>query len=136
MNNRGQALVEFILIMPIFIFIFLAIFDFGNYIYQRYVLENELDTVINMYNSDDTTEVAHYASEIGAKVKYEESGNYNKITLSKQVNIMTPIVSSIMGKTQEISSSRIVIIEDKIKENNTIDNNINQEESENLNETE
>ena len=49
MNNRGQALVEFVIILPILIFTCLAVFDLGNIIVKKYALENDLDTIVNMY---------------------------------------------------------------------------------------
>ena len=51
-NNKGQALVEFVIIMPIFIFIVLAMFDLGNIIIKKYELENNLDTIVNMYEEN------------------------------------------------------------------------------------
>ena len=54
-SNKGQALVEFIMIIPIFIFILLAIVDFGNIIYQKYQLENNIDTIADMYVLGDNT---------------------------------------------------------------------------------
>lgn len=55
-NNKGQALVEFVIIMPIFIFIVLAMFDLGNIIIKKYELENNLDTIVNMYEENKNEE--------------------------------------------------------------------------------
>ena len=41
----GQALVEFIIIVPILLLILMGIVDFGNIIYQKYRLEGSLDTL-------------------------------------------------------------------------------------------
>lgn len=115
MNNKGQALVEFIIIMPIFIFIALAVFDLGNIIVKKYALENDLDTVTQMYQENNSLKLDTFIQESDVKIKYEESGNYNKITLSKQVKVITPIVSQALGKTYEISSSRTVMINDEVE---------------------
>lgn len=115
MNNKGQALVEFVIIMPIFIFIALAVFDLGNIIVKKYSLENDIDTVTDMYESGAYDDAESYASSIGAKIKYETYGNYNKITLSKQINIVTPIVRQALGSVYEINSKRTVIINEKIE---------------------
>lgn len=114
MNNKGQALVEFVIIMPIFIFIVLAVFDLGNIIVKKYALENDIDTVVDMYESGNV-DIESYVNSIGAKIKYEEYGNYNKITLSKQVSIITPIVRQALGKVYEINSKRTIIINEKIE---------------------
>lgn len=112
MNNKGQALVEFVIIMPVFIFIVLAIFDVGNIISKKYALENDLDTVTLMYENN-SNDVSNFVSSKNVKVKYEEYGNYNKITLSKQVKIVTPIVSKALGNSYEISTSRTVMLNDE-----------------------
>lgn len=112
MNNKGQALVEFVIIMPIFLFIVLAIFDVGNIISKKYALENDLDTVTLMYENN-SNDVSSFVSSKNVKVKYEEYGNYNKITLSKQVKIVTPIVSKALGNSYEISASRTVMLNDE-----------------------
>ena len=119
MNNKGQALVEFVIIMPVFIFIALAIFDLGNIILKKYALENEIDTVSSMYKIDDTSGVSAYVTEIGAKVKYEEYGNYNKITLSKKVDVITPIVSKALGDVYEIQATKTIIKENVDEEKKT-----------------
>ena len=109
MNNKGQALVEFVIIMPVFIFICLAIFDFGNIISKKYALENDIDTVSLMYENNKS-DVDAFIHSKDIKVKYEEYGNYNKITLSKQVKVITPIVSQALGSSYEISASRTVML--------------------------
>ena len=38
-NKKGQALVEFVVIMPIFIMLLISIIDLGNIIYKKYHLE-------------------------------------------------------------------------------------------------
>ena len=115
MNNKGQALVEFVIIMPVFIFAFLAVFDMSNIIFKKYSLENELDTVVSMYENGNEIELENYVKSINAKVKYENNANYNEITLSKKVNVITPIINNIFGKFYEISSRRMVALNDKIE---------------------
>ena len=39
-NNKGQSLVLFVLIIPIFLFIFILVFDVGNMILSRRSLDN------------------------------------------------------------------------------------------------
>ncbi len=113
MNNRGQALVEFVIILPILIFTCLAVFDLGNIIVKKYALENDLDTIVNMYEIGDNDAVLSFTRKENFKIKYEEVGNYNKITLSKQVKVITPIVSQALGKNYEIKSSRTVVLNEK-----------------------
>ena len=113
MNRKGQALVEFVIIMPIFILIVLAMFDLGNIIIKKYELENNLDTIVNMYLENKNEEVEFYAKTIDSKVKYEVGETYNVITLSKKVKVITPVVSKVLGKFYEISAKRTVLKNDK-----------------------
>ena len=45
MNKKGQALVEFILILPVLLLIVMAIIDIGNIFLNKYDLNKDLDTV-------------------------------------------------------------------------------------------
>ena len=47
MNNKGQALVEFIIIIPVVILIFLAILDYTRIILLRSSLEDTIEEVID-----------------------------------------------------------------------------------------
>ena len=48
MNNKGQALVEFIIIIPVVILIFLAILDYTRIILLRSSLEDTIEEVIKI----------------------------------------------------------------------------------------
>ena len=41
MNNKGQALVEFIIVAPILLLIFVALIDIGNIFLKKYDLNND-----------------------------------------------------------------------------------------------
>ena len=48
MNKKGQALVEFILILPVLILILFVIIDFGNIFYSKYELQNQSADIVNL----------------------------------------------------------------------------------------
>ena len=50
-NKKGQALVEFVIILPIFIFMLLSIIDIGKIIYFRNQLVSELNEVVDLYKN-------------------------------------------------------------------------------------
>ena len=50
MNRRGQALVEFILILPIFIMLMFVIIDFGMVFNEKNKLENKSMEIIEFIN--------------------------------------------------------------------------------------
>ena len=113
MKSKGQALIEFILVMPIFIFIALAVFDFGNIIVKKYQLENDIDTIATMYEEKKDADATAYATKIDAKLTYNDTGTYNEISLSKRVNIITPILRQAMGRYYEINTKRTVLKNEK-----------------------
>ena len=47
MNNKGQALVEFILILPIFLFLIFAVVDFGLIFSTKSTLENTSTDIVD-----------------------------------------------------------------------------------------
>ena len=53
MNKRGQALVEFVIILPIFVFMILAIIDIGKIVFFRNELENEIVTLLGGRASEE-----------------------------------------------------------------------------------
>lgn len=110
-NNKGQALVEFIIILPIFLLILLAVIDFGNIISKKYSLENSLDTVTDMYLSNSNN-INSYLDDIEATMNVKEENEFTKITLQKKVKISSPIVNAIIGKNYNIEVSKSVYKEE------------------------
>ena len=46
MNRKGQTLVEFVIVLPIFLIILFYVIDFGRIIYSKNRLENSLNDII------------------------------------------------------------------------------------------
>ena len=57
MNKKGQALIEFIIILPIFIMLMLAVFDYVRIYSEKSNLESVIEDVIlsNELNDDNIT---------------------------------------------------------------------------------
>lgn len=107
-KNRGQALVEFIIIVPILLLILLGIVDFGNIIYRKLALESTLDTVVDLYESNKQTELEKFVTESDVIYKQEVDGEFIHIILTKDVNIMTPGLNTILNNPYEIKVERII----------------------------
>ena len=110
-NNKGQALVEFILIIPVFMFILLALIDVGNIIYSKYKLENSLNIIVELYQSNQTDKLSNYVTDNNLSVNYKENGTYMTILLNSKVDIMTPGLNNILGKNMNIETSRVIYSE-------------------------
>ena len=108
MNRRGQALVEFVLILPIFLLILFTIVDFGNLLAKKNQLETEsTDIVLLLRNGKSAEEVAKSYS----KIKIEESvfeEKYNKIKISENITLINPLLYKILGNPCIVEVERIV----------------------------
>ena len=60
-NKKGQALVEFVIILPIFVFMVLTVIDIGKIIFFRNELENEMSDVIDLYRKKKSYEEIRYS---------------------------------------------------------------------------
>ena len=105
-NNKGQALVEFIIVLPILLLIIMAMIDFGNIFIKKYSLENDLDIVYNMYREERYNDINKYVKNKKIVINYKTDNEYITINLSKTVKINTPIINNILGKNYKITTSR------------------------------
>ena len=108
MKNKGQALIEFIIILPVLIMILMSIIDFGNIIYKKYNLENHLDYVVRLYQDDKKDLINSYANKNNFSVTKEENNNTTTITIKEKIKINTPVLSNILKSPYTISASRDV----------------------------
>ena len=107
-KNRGQALVEFVIIIPVLLIILLGIVDFGNIIYRKYALENTLDTVINLYENNKQVELEEFIDNENVKVKYEDDNEFVKIVLTKNINLITPLLNKFLNNPHEVKVERTI----------------------------
>ena len=105
-NNKGQALVEFIIVLPIFLLLIMSVIDFGNIISKKYSLENDLDTIVDMHNKKDYTSIDTYVTNKDIKINYKNNNNLLNIELTKDVKIVSPMLVVIFGDSYEINTSR------------------------------
>lgn len=108
MNKKGQALVEFIIILPIMIFVLLAIVDFGIMSYNKNRLENIIDDVSKMYKNNETTEeIIKFIKDNDKDISYQINNKekYITIKLSKKYKSITPGIDK-MFKISNIDVER------------------------------
>ncbi len=110
-NNKGQALVEFIIVLPILLLIIISIVDFGNIISKKYSLENDIDTISNLYMEEKYDEINEYASEKNISINYKKDNDLLVITLNKDVNVISPLISIVTGKTYKVSTEKSIYSE-------------------------
>ena len=93
MNKKGQALVEFVLVFPLFLIIICTIIELGSINYQKLKLEDELETIVNMYLKDEDT--TNYVKEKDLKMELNDENEQLKIELTKKIKIVTPVLKKI-----------------------------------------
>ena len=113
LGKKGQALVEFILILPVFIMLLLSVVDFG----RIFVNKNELETALGLINDIDKTIIdeenirylvnKNKTNKIEVSISQIENGYYT-VTLTRKINIITPGLNLILSSPYEISASRVV----------------------------
>ena len=107
-DNKGQALVEFIIILPIFLLLIMCIIDLGNIISKKYSLENDIDVISDFYDKSEYGKINDYVSGKDIKVSYSNSNELLIINLSKEVNVTSPILNLVFGKKYEISVEKSI----------------------------
>jgi len=105
MNNKGQALVEFVLILPIFIFLLLVVVDFGIIFNKKNQLENNSLDVINLYkNGELVEEIEDIYKDYDIEILVID--DYDKVTIKTEVKLITPGLSRIFGNPYTIKVER------------------------------
>lgn len=106
--NKGQALVEFIIILPVLMLIVLGMVDFGNIIYKKYTLEKDLDTIVDFYQGNRTQDMTDYVSNNQLTLNIDSSEEYVTIYLSERVSIHTPGLNRILNSPFKIETKRVI----------------------------
>ena len=108
MNRKGQALIEFVLIMPVLLFILLATFDFGMILSNKTNLSSISDDIVSMYkNGESLDSIEKNYKDIKITTTNYKS-KYKKITIEKNIKIFTPGLSSILGNPFPIIIERVI----------------------------
>ena len=101
MNKKGQALVEFVLVLPVLIFMLLAFIDIGKLMIMKNHLESVLSTV-----GVDTTFVEDMEYDI--KFSREEVGDIVNVKLESCIDTITPGLGKIIGDPACTSTSKVI----------------------------
>lgn len=95
MNRKGQALVEFVLVLPILIFILLLVVDFG----RLMIMKNHLESILSTVDKNTTI-----INDKEYKINIEHENNY--IVLRTCTNVYTPGLSKILGNPACVTTSK------------------------------
>lgn len=112
MNKRGQALVEFVIILPIFLMLFFVVIDFGRILFTRISLENISNDVVKMYkNNEQYNDIEEYIKKTDKNATFKienENNKYINFYLSSKVEITTPGLNVALENPYEVEVSRSI----------------------------
>lgn len=111
MNKKGQALVEFVIIIPIIMMIIFVIIDFSNVFYQKNNLENTTNDIVRFKENHKSDEYIKQNTDMDVKVSYKKQGDNLKITVSKNVNLVTPFSDMFFKNPYKITTERVILYE-------------------------
>ena len=107
-NNKGQALIEFIIILPIFLLLIISLVDFGNIFIKKNSLENDIDTIVSLYKEDKTDDIKDYALKNNLDVAISNDNNFKKFTIKKKVKLTSPLLIVPFGEYYDITTEKDV----------------------------
>ncbi len=107
MNNKGQALVEFILILPVFIMILFVIIDFGMIFNKKSNLESISNDAVLIYKENKSlVEIQELYKDI--QIELVNVNDYTKLVFKDKVNIVTPGMNKVFGDPYVITIERVI----------------------------
>ena len=107
MNNTGQALIEFVLILPVFLLILFAIIDFGLIFSSKSNLESDSADIIELFkNGTSIDKIQEIYSD--NSINISNDGEYYIFTISSSVDLITPGLNRILGDPYIINVERVV----------------------------
>ena len=109
MNKHGQALIEFVLVLPVLLLLILAFIDFGRII----VCKNHLEGVMNEVVILNDNEITNYlAKDHDYKIDYDvKLDNYKNITLTTKLDLITPGIKNILTNPYIVKVERSIVYE-------------------------
>jgi len=124
-DQRGQALMEFALILPILILLVVGIIDFGriSYIYMNLHLTTQETVRLGGLGKEDTEIVqfarSHFTAGDSSSLEVQispvqlqrKSGDYITVTLKYPVQYVTPFLSNILPSPFMVSTDSTVRVE-------------------------
>ena len=112
-NKKGQALVEFIIILPVLIYIVLIMIDILVIYNNKTILEGRMDEVVYLYKNNRQSEIDSYLKKDLNNVKFsvKNDDKYAYLIIDMDYEFMTPGISNILGKNYDIKCERVIVNE-------------------------
>jgi lipopolysaccharide/colanic/teichoic acid biosynthesis glycosyltransferase len=111
--NKGQALIEFVLILPILLLLILGIIDFGSIIYEKTRLENIMSEAVTLVNDkklpvSDVEKKLEQNYNINLTLTINHRVDDTKIILKRKIDIMTPGLGIAIDDPYTVEVTRVI----------------------------
>lgn len=114
-NQKGQALIEFVIILPVIIMIVFSFIDLGRIILENNRLEGLTTIVINKYEeTNDYNQVLNYIESLGYEnvdLSIKTGNSLLTIEMEKKIDLVTPGLDSILENPYNVKVERVVSYE-------------------------
>lgn len=115
MKKKGQALVEFIIILPVLIMLFFGAIDFGRIILRKNELESISSDLTELYKEgksfNELEKFLKENNENNTLVVKNKDNKYIELTLESTIEFITPGLGKILGKDYKITTKRVIYYE-------------------------
>lgn len=109
---KGQALIEFVLILPILVLFLFAIVDFGRLFYEKIQLEDRvaicLDVLRKKGDYEEALMVLNRGQKEEATLNIEHYEAYMVVKVESKFSFLTPGLGKVLGDSYQIKIERTV----------------------------
>ena len=100
-KNSGQALIEFVIILPIILMILLYIIEFGRITLKKYELESNMELIAELYKDNKQEEMNDYINTNNIKIEITKNNELTTIIIRKNIKTNMPLINRILGNNIE-----------------------------------
>ena len=110
-NKSGQALAEFVLILPIILMILFIVIDLANVFYNKNKLESTTDTIVSYIESGKSSKLNKFIKDEDVTYTSTSGAGEYVITVKKDVVLSTPFADMFFDNPYTIKTKRVVLYE-------------------------
>ena len=104
-KQKGQALVEFVLILPVFLFLVMSVVDFGIIFNHKNMLETASSDIVLLYSQGTTLdEIKNLYPKY--TIDITDDTDYDEVLITDKVKLNTPGFNRIFGNPYKVSVKR------------------------------
>jgi len=114
MKKKGQALVEFVIILPVFLMLVLGVIDIGKILYSKIIMEEKMSDIINYYENDKAIDDIKNILELNSEdynLTIKTDNEYIDFSLSKKIDIITPGLNFVFDNPYHLTINRSIVNE-------------------------